>query len=220
MIAPADTLRPDTVLLSALRADSHYDYSRELIPSQDSVWDVVWQSIGRFLNKVFEGFNGGDPTPLFVTIAVLIVIAAVVIIIVKKPDLFFRNSKIVNEQVEDEDNIYGVDFDKEIAVARKKADFRHVVRLVYLQTLRLLADESRIDWRPSKTPTQYTYEFKTGEFQQMTRIFLRVRYGDFPADEALAAEMTTLQGSVRQTLSPEKQEKEAEKQGKEAEDEA
>lgn len=196
MPLPIDSLRPDTALLSALRADTRYDYSRELVPSQTSIWDVLQQRIYSYFVRLLNGFNGGDPSTLLITIAIIIIIAAIVVFLWKRPGFFFRTKKVVNEEVNDEDNIYGVDFDKEITKARTKGDWRRVVRLLYLQTLRSLADSHRIDWRPSKTPTQYTYEVKDDEFRQMTRIFLRVRYGGFPADEQMAEEMTTLQEKI------------------------
>lgn len=196
MILPADTLRPDTVLLSAMRADSHYDYSRELVPSDNGVWDVLMRKFDEMVSKLFEGVSTGDPTTLIIVIAILVLIVIAAVFIVKNPNLFYKNKKLTNDADSDEDNIYGVDFEKEIADGRKRGDWRRVVRMIYLRTLRVLADGKIIDWRPSKTPTQYTYEVRTDEFRQMTREFLRVRYGGFPADEAMAENMEKLSTAV------------------------
>ena len=57
-----------------------------------------------------------------------------------------------------EDTIYGVDFSGGIADALSRSDYREAVRLLYLQTLKRLSDEKRIDWQPYKTPTQYINE--------------------------------------------------------------
>ena len=78
-----------------------------------------------------------------------------------------------------EDTIYGVDFSGGIADALSRSDYREAVRLLYLQTLKRLSDEKRIDWQPYKTPTQYINEVRIPVFRQLTNHFLRVRYGNF-----------------------------------------
>lgn len=200
MVIPADTLRPDSALLATLRADSRYDYARELVPSQTSLWDIVTNWLGKILDNISNSIDKGDYTFLFVTIAIFVIVGVSVAFYLKNPQLFSRNKKVKAEQEDEEDNIYGVDFDKEIAAAKKKGNWRRVVRLIYLQTLRTLSDSKRIYWRPSKTPTQYTYEVKTDEFREMTRQFLRVRYGGFSADEAMAEQMKALQKVVTEPV--------------------
>lgn len=71
------------------------------------------------------------------------------------------------------------------------------VRLLYLQTLKQLSDEKRIDWQLYKTPTQYVYEVRMPAFRQLTNHFLRVRYGNFEATEALFHVMQSLQEEVK-----------------------
>lgn len=70
-------------------------------------------------------------------------------------------------------------------------------RLLYLQTLKQLSDEKRIDWQLYKTPTQYVYEVRMPAFRQLTNHFLRVRYGNFEATEALFHVMQSLQEEVK-----------------------
>ena len=71
------------------------------------------------------------------------------------------------------------------------------MRLLYLQTLKRLDEEGRIDWQLYKTPTQYIYEVKSPAFRQLTHHFLRVRYGNFEADETLFRTMRSLQDEVQ-----------------------
>mgnify|MGYP003003230484 CR=1 FL=1 len=66
-----------------------------------------------------------------------------------------------------------------------------------LQTLKQLSDEKRIDWQLYKTPTQYVYEVRMPAFRQLTNHFLRVRYGNFEATEALFHVMQSLQEEVK-----------------------
>ena len=58
-------------------------------------------------------------------------------------------------------------------------------------------DEKRIDWQLYKTPTQYVYEVRMPAFRQLTNHFLRVRYGNFEATEALFHVMQSLQEEVK-----------------------
>ena len=97
----------------------------------------------------------------------------------------------------EEDTIYGVDFARGIADALSRSDYREAVRLLYLQTLKQLSDEKRIDWQLYKTPTQYVYEVRMPAFRQLTNHFLRVRYGNFEATEALFHVMRSLQEEVK-----------------------
>lgn len=110
-----------------------------------------------------------------------------------------RSGKKLAYRVE-EDTIYGIDFEKEISTAMLRNEYREAVRLLYLQTLKQLSDAEKIDWQPYKTPTEYTYELKPNAlrtpFRELTNRFLRVRYGNFEATEALFHEMQTLQREI------------------------
>lgn len=97
----------------------------------------------------------------------------------------------------EEDTIYGVDFPEGIAQALSRSDYREAVRLLYLQTLKQLSDDGCIDWQLYKTPTQYIYEVRLPAFRQLTNHFLRVRYGNFEATEALFHAMQALQVEIK-----------------------
>jgi hypothetical protein len=71
-------------------------------------------------------------------------------------------------------------------------DYSDALRLRYLLTLRFLADGGHVVWKLYKTPTQYAHEAAVSEFGEMTRFFLRVRYGKYPADEAMYRKVDAL----------------------------
>ena len=96
----------------------------------------------------------------------------------------------------EEDTIYGIDFDKAIRQALERKDYREAVRLKYLQTLKMLTENGRIDWQLHKTPTQYTYECTDEAFLRMTRHFLRIRYGNFEATPEVYEELATAYSSL------------------------
>ncbi len=194
----ADTLRPDTTALHTFRMDADYDYTRELYESDFSVWDWLVKHLGAYLHHHRDDLFGLSNIPVGVWIALAIVVLLVIIgiFIHRRSALFYKDVTVSTNEPANEDNIYGVDFEASIGEALAARDWRCVVRLRYLQTLRALADDGRIDWRPSKTPTQYTREVTTEPFRVMTRHFLRVRYGGFVADETMADEMARLAQQV------------------------
>ena len=108
--------------------------------------------------------------------------------------LFYRDRKheapAFEEMPEDLDAIH---FDKQIADARQRQDFRLLVRLYYLQYLKTLADTGKIKWRPEKTNREYLYEITDPHlrerFRHLVKLFEYVWYGDFPATAAMASEM-------------------------------
>ena len=53
-----------------------------------------------------------------------------------------------------------------------------------------------VTWRRYKTPTQYALEWPDEDFGIMTNHFLRIRYGHYTADAALAQEMLSRQEAV------------------------
>ena len=194
----SSTLRPDTVLIHAFQQSGDYDYSKELFQSNFSIWGWLWDHAVRFLSRIFRGVPhiGQVPLWVWVLLAVMVLILIVGVFVIRKRGLFYRNGQGEDEGAGEGENIYGVNCEAALAKALTKKNWRSVVRLRYLQTLKALADAGRIDWRPSKTPTQYTREVTTVPFRNMTRLFLRVRYGGFAADEAMASQMLGWQQQV------------------------
>lgn len=170
-----------------------YDYNRELVAQQESLWDWLVQKFLRWVDSFFD-----DSLSVGVRNAVLMFLGVVVIGLIAwflyryRPELFMRNRKAAAEEEELPDNIYGIDFNAEISRALSQENYRQAVRYVYLKTLRRLSDTGRIDWQPSKTPTQYVREFPSEAFRLLTQHFLRVRYGNFEATRGLYDEVLRL----------------------------
>lgn len=191
-------LRPDTALVRAFQQSGDYDYSKELFKGDFSIWSWLWDHVSRLIARVIRGVAHVGDVPLWVWVwlAVILLVVIVGVFVVRKRALFYRNRRVEEEEPDEDDNIYGVDFEAALAKALARKNWRGVVRLHYLQTLKALADGGRIDWRPSKTPTQYTREVTAVPFREMTRLFLRVRYGGFAADETMASQMRGWQQQV------------------------
>lgn len=193
-----DTLQLNTELLTALQQAPQYDYDSELVGGGESLFEWLRRVLIEWVNEYFNMMLEDD-----VANYILIGIGAVVVLFLVwlywrlRPKLFVRGGN-GDEMAYDvqEDTIYGVDFDAEIAKALQSGDYRQGVRLVYLQTLWQLQNAQRIDWQPSKTPAQYMRQVNHPDFTTMTHHFIQVRYGNFEATKELFDEMQALQSSL------------------------
>lgn len=197
ILSPADTLVCDTARVAAWQSDSAYAYNRELIAPDVNLLEWLSRWFGEVLQKLFGNSLVSEYSDsVLIGIAILILLGTAWFIYKKRPELFVRSGKSILPYEVVEDTIYGVDFEGGIADAQTRRDYREAVRLLYLQTLKQLSDKGRIDWQLYKTPTQYINEVRVPAFRQLTHHFLKVRYGNFEATEALFHTMQALQEEV------------------------
>lgn len=199
MLQPlSDTLSCDSALLHQYHADEAYNYARELQAPELDWWDWLMSKIGEFLSDLFSIQDKGDFRIVIYIVIALAFIALIAFILYRYQfKLFGRAGKVTNEN-DEEDNIYGVDFDAVYAKAMAQKDYYKAVRIVYLRTLRWLSDGNKISWQLYKTPTQYTREFLSVDFERMTTAFMRVRYGNYQASEELVKLMTDLESKIKE----------------------
>ena len=134
---------------------------------------------------------------IVVIIALMAVMAVCFFIWRNRVRLFAPRDVSIKAQDITEDDINEVDFDQLIAEAENSGDYLALCRLRYLQILKAASDASLVSWRRYKTPTQYAQEWQDSDFGIMTNHFLRIRYGHYTADAALAQEMRSLQQAVQ-----------------------
>lgn len=198
MLQPlSDTLSCDSALLHQYRADEAYNYARELQAPELDWWDWLMSKIGEFLSDLFSIQGKGDFRIVIYIVIALAFIALIAFILYRYHfKLFGRAGKVTNEN-DEEDNIYGVDFEAVYAKAMAQKDYYKAVRIVYLRTLRWLSDGNKISWQLYKTPTQYTREFLSVDFERMTTAFMRVRYGNYQASEELVGLLLDLESKIK-----------------------
>ena len=198
MLQPlSDTLSCDSALLHQYRADEAYNYARELQAPELDWWDWLMSKIGEFLSDLFSIQGKGDFRIVIYIVIALAFIALIAFILYRYHfKLFGRAGKVTNEN-DEEDNIYGVDFEAVYAKAMAQKDYYKAVRIVYLRTLRWLSDGNKISWQLYKTPTQYTREYLSVEFERMTTAFMRVRYGNYQASEELVGLLLDLESKIK-----------------------
>lgn len=198
MLQPlTDTLSCDSALLHQFRSDEAYDYVRELQAPDLGWWDWSMSKIERFLSELFSIHGNSDFRIVIYIIIALAFVALVVFLLYRcRFKLFGRTGSVANEE-DEEDNIYGVDFEAIYAKAMAQKDYYKAVRIIYLRMLRWLSDNNKIMWQLYKTPTQYTREFLSVDFQRMTTAFMRVRYGNYQSSEELVRLMIDLESKIK-----------------------
>lgn len=201
MILQSDTLSCNAERLVYWQDNPVYDYNRELLAPEVDLYGWISMQLMKLLAKIFgSGFAENYTEPILITIFIVIVLLLTWFVYRKRPELFMRAGKKAISYTVQEDTIYGVDFQAEIAEALARRDYKEATRLLYLQTLKELSDKEVIDWQLYKTPTQYIYEVKPEDrreqFRDLTNRFLRVRYGNFEATEPLFNEMKSLQTEI------------------------
>ena len=100
--------------------------------------------------------------------------------------LFRKRQKNIDGTLEEpvSENIFELDFEKELAKAIAAGDYRMAVRLMYLRTLRQLSDRQLINYTHEKTNTDYLFQLSGTSyyhsFFRLTRNFEYTWYGGFP----------------------------------------
>ena len=168
-----DTVVCNPELLNRFQSDENFNYTREL----ESPGDI----------RIF----------IYIVLALVLIGGLIFLLFKYKPKLFRREGRIKTDSIEAND-IYGIDFEEELRKAFERADFSRAVCVVYLQTLRRLADANLISWKIYKTPTQYTREYLHPEFVRFTMLFMRVRYGNYMAVETDVQNMQTMQTAIEE----------------------
>ena len=207
MISPRDTIVANDSILDAFQHSREYDYARELVPDHETnYFDRFWN----YLEDLFDIDTSIDlPHWFWWFLGTLAVIGVCLFIWTHRARLFSPRDNEFKAQEITEDDINEVDFDQLIAEAENSDDYLTLCRLRYLQTLKLASDASLVTWRRYKTPTQYAQEWQDSDFGIMTNHFLRIRYGHYTADAALAQEMRsrqeTLQARIAGNIGQQKQ---------------
>ncbi len=204
MPAPSsDTLSLDTLQLAQWRTRNDYDYDREIAGGGRSVMEWLAETIERWIDDSFGAVISHD-TVYYTLVALggMLVLLTLVVLWRRNGLLFTRigGATAAAPEATEEDTIYGIDFDAELQRALQRSDYRQAVRLCYLQTLAGLSEHKRIDWQPQKTPSQYVRELGNAAFEQLSRHFIRVRYGNFEATPQRFAEMQQLQHTIEAQL--------------------
>ncbi|AHM60626.1 hypothetical protein D770_11845 [Flammeovirgaceae bacterium 311] len=177
--------------LQELQEDDRLVYEIEV--AEDDSWGRIkrW-----FFTKLSQLFGGASSSGLLDGMVYVVCIGAGIFIIFRFLDVDLTSlvqrravapSIGVNEGITE--NIHALDFEKEIGSAVEQQEFKRAVRLLYLASLKRLADAGLIRFEPGKTNRQYQRELRSPQcssrFASLGHVFEYAWYGDFPVNEQL-----------------------------------
>jgi hypothetical protein len=203
VIQHADTIVYDSAKIAGYRSDGRFDYNSQLGIAEFNPFRAFFEWLSDWIGRLLHTEQADTiATWLLVGFFVIAVLLVIYFVYRKRPELFIREKKrpALSYRMAEE-TIYGIDFEKDLNAALASGDFRAAIRLLYLQTLRFVADREWIDWQIYKTPTEYTFELKPAglkpAFRLLTNHFLQVRYGNFRATREVYDAMCGLQDELR-----------------------
>lgn len=181
--------------LQELQEDRSMDYA--LAKADDNWWDRFKRWLGYKISQMLDQASGNG---FMDTLFYVFCIGAGIFIVVRFLDIDLSSllhrkaagtTLVVGEGLTE--NIHELNFDTEIQQAVAGEDFRRAVRLLYLASLKQLADGGHIRWEPGKTNQQYQQEVKAAalgaSFGRLGYYFEWAWYGDFPVSSATYQEV-------------------------------
>ena len=203
----ADTLSISSATLRHWR--DNYDYTSGLSPAAVTetppppadVPDLspVQDSGGNALGDLFQWLGALPQAVWIVLLTLLLALAAYFVL--KHTDRKRRRKKSKTDDADETDggteDIYEIDdYVSPIDSAVAQGEWAEAVRLVYLATLRHLDETGRIHWERHKTPMEYVDEAGDDELLPLTLMYLSVRFGHYPANEAQYHEAVRLRNLI------------------------
>ena len=199
---PLPARRPDEARLRELEADPAFQYV-EVSTDEMSLWDRFWSWVGRLVERLLST-HGGRLTwqyGWYAAIVAALVFAVLKFLQVDLTGAFGRRRRSGLAYDVLAEDIHGVDFPARLAEAEAAGNFRLAVRLGYLEALKHLSDQGRLNWEPDKTNHAYLLELPAGPlreaFRVATRQFEYVWYGELPLSAAQYPPVRAAQRAVR-----------------------
>lgn len=181
-------------------ADKDFEYT-EISATTENYWDKFWKWFWKMVNAILNTKTGNSVLNWSLSVLAICIIIFFILKVtgMNRNGLFSNNNNAdINYSIENDD-INGIDFSKAIDTAILKNNYRTAIRLLYLQTLKLLSDKAIIDWRINKTNAAYVQELEPYDYQrqfmQLTFYFDKVWYGEANVDKE---QFTILQQSFYQ----------------------
>jgi hypothetical protein len=183
-----DRRLPDRAAIERFRDDEDFQYGSTFKESESLLGRVL-----RSISEWLQARLGEEGTETFMDVLTYAIVAFSVILVVMKLMgaeiglLFFRRRRNADESRDgDEGDVRTIDYDARIAAAVAAGDLRLAVRLHYLRLLRDLDESDAIEWKQSKTDSDYARELvgrpQHDGFERAALLFEYVWYGDFPID--------------------------------------
>lgn len=195
--AEANTLEPaevrsfDSDKLEEYYSNPEYSYGKRfrLEQKRQELDDAFWANVRRFFSKN----RVGDASLFEIILAIVVVFSvffvALSLLGVDVRKIFKKRSQEIGiPQEELTEDLRELDFDQLLTQSRKQGDYRRGVRLLYLETLKMLSEKNIIRYAKYKTNYEYLLSMRKhplfADFETLTLQFDYVWYGNFEIDEA------------------------------------
>lgn len=156
------------------------------VSSWDRFWIWVWYKVNELMSKPATAR----------TLKVISITAASALLVyflirlsgMNNSGLFGKkNTGDSLQYVTRDEDIYSINFNQALQQAINSRNFRLAIRLLYLQSLKNLADRMLIQWQINKTNSAYVSELKDElqqkDFHRLTMQFENNWYGNMPVHE-------------------------------------
>lgn len=154
----------------------------------ESLWDRFWRWFWESIDEIRKTKSGKT---VLDSIVIIVAVAAIIFFIWKitgmnATGILGRNDSSINYSI-GTDDINAIDFDAAIEDSVSKLNYIMAVRLLYLQTLKILSDTNIIEWKINKTNANYITELNNhpqqSGFRYLTGVFDYVWYGNKKIDK-------------------------------------
>lgn len=183
--------------------DYRFGYERTI-----SLWEQFKRWLAEQLSRLFGSVEIDFPIDwlLYIFCAAAIIFAVLKLMGVSISGLFRRDESAnrIDMQPVTEQDIHEINFEEEISRAQQSQDYRKAVRLLYIWTLKRLADADLIRWHAGKTNADYQRELQSHsllpDFRSLSIYYEYAWYGEFPVDAQLYQKVNQLHQQINQQL--------------------
>jgi hypothetical protein len=194
-------------VMEGYRNDSDFDY-RFGYEQTVSWWGQFKRWLAEQLSRLFGSVEIDFPIDwlLYIFCAVMIIFAILKLTGVSISGLFRRDDRAGNVDMQPvmEQNIHEINFEEEISRAQQSQDYRKAVRLLYIWTLKRLADADYIHWHTGKTNADYQQELQQSpllpDFRSLSIYYEYAWYGEFPVDAQHFGKVERLHRQISEVL--------------------
>ncbi len=176
------TVKLRSVNISTYKYQRDFQYKNHKAPTE-SLWDRFWNWFWETIDRIRETKSGR----LILDWSVIISGVAAILFFIWKvvgmnaSGVFGRSESLINYSI-GKDDINAIDFNAAIEESISKLNYVMAVRLLYLQSLKILSDANIIEWKINKTNADYItelnkYSYQSG-FRYLTGVFDYVWYGN------------------------------------------
>jgi hypothetical protein len=195
-------------VMEQYRNDSDFDY-RFGYEQTVSWWEQFKRWLAEKLSWLFGSIEIDFPIDwlLYIFCAAAIIFAILKLMGVSLSGLFRRDVSAgrIDMQPVMEQDIHEINFEEEISRAQQSQDYRKAIRLLYIWTLKRLADADLIRWHPGKTNADYQRELQSqsllSDFRSLSIYYEYAWYGEFPVDAQLYEKVNRLHRQISDQLS-------------------